>query len=135
MNSRRLQTLLATLALAALAACGNKQRPVLIASDPAGARILLEGRDTGFVTPQSLDLSSEPSPLVVELELPGYRTARRLLKDGVQEQYVLYRDWTVYYNTWRFPLWLNWEDLFLQSIDIEGKQPARVFVRLARDAG
>lgn len=135
MSLRNPISILTAVALTLLSACGTTKHPVLLSSDPPGARILLEGRDTGFVTPKSLDLSSEPSPLVVELALPGYRTARRLLKDGSRKRYVLYTDWTVFYNTWRFPLWLNWQDLFLQSVDIKGKQPARVFVRLDRDAG
>ena len=135
MSFRNPISIVCAVALLLVSACGTTRKPVLLSTSPAGARILLEGRDTGFVTPKSLDLSDEPSPLVVEFDLPGYRIARRLLKDGVQKRFVLYNDWTVYYNTWRFPLWLNWQDLFLQSVDIKGKQPARVFVRLDRDVG
>ena len=131
--SPRPQLLLVLALLALLASCTTKSRAVLLSSNPAGARILVNGQDSGFVTPRSLDLSDEGRSSEIVFELPGYQPAKRMLYRKTEKQYVLYRDWTVYYNTWRFPLWLGWEDLFGQVIRVKGKQPARVFVRLERD--
>lgn len=132
MSLRPLSLALNLLLLQAFCACGTKSRPVLLASDPPGARIVLDGRDSGFVTPASLDLSDQPDSCAVEIVLPGYKPARRMLSSETETQYVFYDDWTANYNTWRFPLWLNWEDLFTQVIRIKGHQPARIFVHLRR---
>ena len=132
MSLRPLSIILCAFLLQALCACSAKSRPVLFSSSPAGARIVLDGRDSGFVTPASLDLSSERDSCTMELQLPGYQPTRRLLSSETETRYVFYDDWTVNYNTWRFPLWLNWEDLFTQVIRIGGHQPARVFVQLQR---
>ncbi|MFT7677099.1 MAG: hypothetical protein ACI8QC_001076 [Planctomycetota bacterium] len=132
MSLRPLSFILSALLLQVFCSCGTKSRPVLLASSPPGARIVLDGRDSGFVTPASLDLSNQPDSCLVELVLPGYRPARRMLSSETETQFVFYDDWTVHYNTWRFPLWLNWEDLVTQVIRINGHQAARIFVHLRR---
>ena len=53
---------------------------VLISSEPLGARIVIDGRDTGETTPHRLKIGGNfGTDHLLELEKPGYRTARRRL--------------------------------------------------------
>ena len=51
------------------------KRLLQVDSQPAGARILIDGRDTGLVTPASLPVE-EPYPEGVDLQLDGHRPIR-----------------------------------------------------------
>ena len=76
----RLRLLLSCLLLP-LAACLSNLRAepyVKIASDPPGARILIDERDSGFVTPAVMHLDVEDDHRV-DLMLPGYAPATRFL--------------------------------------------------------
>jgi len=51
---------------------------VLISSDPLGARILVDGRDTGKTTPSRLAIGGNfGTDHIIELQKPGFRPARR----------------------------------------------------------
>ena len=51
---------------------------VLVSSQPLGARIRIDGQDTGKTTPAQLAIGGNfGSDHLLELEKPGYRTARR----------------------------------------------------------
>jgi hypothetical protein len=50
------------------------RRLVQIDSDPPGARVILDGRDTGQVTPATIPISDPPPAM--ELQLDGYEVAR-----------------------------------------------------------
>ncbi len=53
---------------------------VLVTSDPMGARILVDGVDTGHTTPRVLQIGGNfGTDHVVRLEKPGYRPAERVL--------------------------------------------------------
>ncbi len=113
-----------------LAACAS-QVPVHFASAPPGARILLDGEDSGFVTPTSLDLPNKKHR-TVEFVLPGYETAVRDLRTGKSRDYIFFDEWQLHYNTWRFPLWLNFADFFVERRTYKGERPSRVFVQMKR---
>src|SRR5262245_32287386 len=93
----RIAVLLLTLGCASCTFFSSSHR-VMVASDPPGAHILLDGVDTGVTTPHVLDLARVPElaardpqsvPLgfdpagifapdhVIELRRPGYRPERR----------------------------------------------------------
>lgn len=114
------------------AACVAPSRPhgVVVASEPPGARILVDGIDSGWVTPMALKLPRDERARI-DLWLDGYRPATVAVAPGGQKYYLIlwresYKDW----DTWRFPLWLNYED-FLAPIKLSrGLQPSRIFVPL-----
>lgn len=135
--------LLPLLGLLALAtSCRSVGRPVHLSSSPAGANILIDGRDSGFVTPVTLDLSTPrevggpiPAPREIEFRLAGYEPASRTLAVKDTEHLIYWSDSTVFYLTGRFPLWLNWEDLLFPKVTQTGEWPSRIFVRLRRSTG
>lgn len=124
-------TLLALVALAATA-CVAPDRPpgLVVASEPPGARILVDGRDSGWVTPMAMHLDRGDRARL-DLVLDGYRPATVVVEPGGQSFYLIlwresYKDW----DTWRFPLWLNYKD-FLAPVKLsKGLQPSRIFVPL-----
>ncbi|MEC8651866.1 MAG: PEGA domain-containing protein [Planctomycetota bacterium] len=81
MTRRLLATLMLSLC-AGLPSCVSfsQEGQVLVSSDPAGARIFVDGRDTGFTTPKKLSIGSVLSGWhVIRLEKPGFRPADRAL--------------------------------------------------------
>jgi len=110
-----------------------KSAPVSIASEPPGARILVDKRDSGFVTPAVLMLDLDETARV-ELQYPGYVTATRILVPDRLNETVLWRDMHNHSSTWNFPLWLNARDGFAPFTTVRRLSPGRVYVRLERSA-
>jgi hypothetical protein len=102
---------------------------VLVASDPPGARVYVDGRDSGWVTPAYLDLGHERQR--IDLALDGYDGATVVVAPGGERYYlVLWQEAYAYHNTWRCPLWLNWED-GLGPVKMNKRlHPSRIFVPL-----
>lgn len=78
----------APILLAALAGCTwfHNEPYVLITSEPLGARIAIDGQDTGRTTPTRFDLGDIwGDNHLVELSLPGHRTERRILVQHTDE--------------------------------------------------
>lgn len=129
--TRLLPSLLAALALLA-SSCIAPDRPpgLVLASEPPGARILVDGQDSGWVTPMAMKLDRGDRSRI-DLVLEGYRPATVVVEPGGQAWYLIlwresYKDW----DTWRFPLWLNYRD-FLAPIKLsKSLQPSRIFVPL-----
>ncbi|HPF14385.1 MAG TPA: PEGA domain-containing protein, partial [Planctomycetota bacterium] len=113
-----------------LGAC-TSYPPVHFASDPPGARILIDGKDTGFVTPTSLNIPNK-NHRTVEFAMPGYESAVRDLRTGKRRDFIFYGEWTMGYSTWRFPLWLNFQDFFVERKTQSGERPSRLFVNMKR---
>jgi hypothetical protein len=126
------------LLLAPLLLCGgcylfDKSTKVTLASDPPGARVLIDKHDSGFVTPCVLELDPNDATRM-ELVLPGYETARRMLLPDIDAQVVLWRDMYLRGGIPRAPFWLNTRDVF-EPFKIDKRlSPSRVFVRLERTA-
>lgn len=128
---RLLQTILALALCLGSTACVANERPygVVLASDPPGARILVDGKDTGFLTPTHLGLPRKRQRL--DLELDGYQPASLLLAPGGKAYYlILWKEAYVTPRTWRFPLWLNHDDGLSPIRLAKGLQPRRIFVPL-----
>jgi hypothetical protein len=120
-----------TLALASLfAACQatHRQPGVSISSEPPGATVVLDGVDTGFVTPCDIAISREKHEIKIELE--GYETAVRHLEGATRRDIIYYDEANAGMKTWRFPLWLNYEDGIFPWKRELSYSPARIFVRL-----
>jgi hypothetical protein len=119
------------LALLACASCAAP-RPVHFSSSPPGARVLIDGADTGFVTPCMLELDDTTSR-TLELSLPGYLTERRVLVHQNRKELVFWRE-SALTKSWNFPLWLGSEDFFIPLKRTSGESPARIYIRLRREA-
>ena len=118
-------------ALASLASCLNiTPCGTTLASEPPGARVNIDGRDSGWVTPCMIALDAEETH-VVTLELEGF--APRELVFEPQERHGIV-SWRQGVNgvrsTIRFPLLLPTADLLLPLREVEAPAPERVFVRL-----
>lgn len=118
--------------LAALCGCKITERPVSLQSDPPGANILVDGEETGFVTPALLRLDRKRQ--TVRLELPGYVAEERELIPGKRRGTLYWREMSVSYRTWNFPLWLNRDDVFTPYKVDKSLMPNRLFVRMRREA-
>ncbi len=105
---------------------------VLLATRPPGARVLLNGQDSGFATPCTLDLDGDTE---VTFQLEGYQDARRqLLADRVWHR-VRWKDGDIGPQTWRFPLFLTFGGLFFPWRYETNLFPERVYVPLEVSTG
>jgi hypothetical protein len=106
----------------------HRQPGVSISSAPPGANVILDGVDTGFVTPCDIALTRDPHEIRIELE--GYETAVRHVDGDTRRDSIYYDEANAGMKTWRFPLWLNYEDGFFPWKRELGYSPARIFVRM-----
>ena len=128
MNHPRL--LLLVLLLLGTTSCVGIEKPpgVVIASNPPGARILVDGEDTGFVTPCNLGLPHKPA--TIDLLLPGYQPAQIELVPTTKNYLLPRRDAMANYNTWYFFLWLNVVDFLTPIKRVKRLSPGRIHVPL-----
>ena len=136
MNPRRILGLLAGLALAPwLGACvAFVQEPgVRVATDPPGATILVNGKDTGFQSPTFIDLSGDNARLDMVLE--GYQTATRFVRTDDRKDSTHWSEMDLNGDCWRFPLWVDYDDFFGMWKSIDVYEPTRLFVRLRLAGG
>lgn len=126
-------TLLAAGALAALQGCAllAPERAVVLSTTPAGATVLVDGRNSGFVTPCQLQLDVDED-VRIDFELPGFRRETRVLTPDAEVYAVLWHEMTVGAHTWNFPLFLSRFDAFVPVKWTEGHAPGRVHVELDR---
>ena len=124
---------IAALACAALAACRSVKEPgILVASDPPGARVLIDGRDTGFVTP--CHLAVEEDDLWVEVRLEGYATTALHLDEGSRLTVITWDKGRVWPLGWPFPLFLTADGLFVPFRVDKSPLPSRIHVDLRLSA-
>jgi hypothetical protein len=126
------QRLLAAISLACgLAGCQiSRQQPgVLIASDPPGATIHVDGVDSGFVTPAAIYVPRTDWHRV-DVSLEGYRAQTRILGPGTQVTVVPWTAGWLGLLTWWFPLWLDARALLVPVRIDDNLQPSRIHVRL-----
>jgi len=119
------------LLLASLAGCLDVSPPgTAFASDPAGARVLVDGRDSGWVTPCQFALDVEKNH-VVSFALVGYTPREVLLvPDGHQQVIDWYQAVNGVRSTIHFPLLMPTTDFLFPLRDVQTLAPGRVFVRL-----
>ena len=101
----------------------------LFATDPPGARVVVDGGDTGFATPCNLELDMT-EPHTVEFHLPGYAVAKRELEPSETWEVVPWSDGDIGLNTWRFPLFLTFVGLLFPLRFDDDLAPSRVYVPL-----
>jgi len=112
-------------------AYGLSRTAVSFATEPPGARVLVDRHDSGFVTPCRLTLPGGDDHRV-EIVLSGYAPVTLQVEHGRRANVVLWRDMSNGPWTWRFPLWLNFDD-FCEPFQIrQAYSPGHVFVRLER---
>lgn len=119
------------LLLASLAGCLDVSPPgTTFASDPAGARVLVDGRDSGWVTPCAFALDKEET-YVVSFSLVGYTPREVLLvPDGHCGLINWYQGVNGVKSTVRFPILLPTRDFLFPLREVQTLAPGRVFVRL-----
>ena len=117
-----------------LSSCTLPGQPahVSLASEPPGGRVLLDGVDSGFVTPCDVLLPADDE-LKLDLHLPGYKLESRLLVPETQVDTVYWREAYIREQVWRFPLWLQLSD-FVRPVKLRSvMRPGGVYVQLERD--
>lgn len=109
---------------------------VLISSEPLGARIVVDGVDTGKTTPARLTIGGNfGSDHLLELQKPGYRNARRRLYQHTEGYTSKWIDGAYEFVMPPLPLFWTPGD-FLVPFGVRGALlPAELYVQLeAEDA-
>lgn len=115
-------------ALTAVINSRPESRGVMISSKPVGARVLIDGKDSGFATPCCLAIDDKKQR--IDLVLDGYQTASRVVMDD-ERTYLIY--WNEAYlgpNSYHFPMFLNIYDGWVPLRFEQTYSPERVFVRM-----
>lgn len=126
-----LHRLLALAALAWLPGClSASPHASTFASEPSGARVWIDGRDSGWVTPCQIALDEDATHLV-SLELEGFAPYQIELQPSTRHHIV---DWQLgasgAQSTITFPLFLPPSDLLLPFRRNRALHPVRVFAHL-----
>ena len=119
------------LALSILApACRSVSQPgVELTSSPSGARVMVDGRYAGHVTPCMIAFDTDER-YELTLELDGYEPYGVALEPAQREGVIGWDQARLSWSGQQFPLWHSAKDLF-QPIRIDRTHsPSRVFVRL-----
>jgi len=105
-------------------------RATSFASEPAGARVEVDGRDTGWVTPCLISLDEEETH-AVKIAMEGYEPSELQLEPLHRHGIVHWRQGVNGIQSMiRFPLYLPYYDLFLPLREVKSLAPGRVFVHL-----
>lgn len=105
-----------------------ESRGVMVASKPVGARVLIDGHDSGFVTPCCLAIDRKEQR--IDLVLDGYQRASRVVADDDRTYLIYWDEGYLGPNTYRFPLFLNFYDGWVPVRFEETYSPERLFVRM-----
>lgn len=124
------RALLASL-LVPLASCRNlSPAGIHFASEPPGAAILVDGQDSGWVTPCDVALDVEREHEVV-IALPGFAPRHFQLVPDERRSFVSWNQAVNGLKTrQRAPFLQPADDLLLPFQEIETLAPGRIFVRL-----
>ena len=131
---RPVRALLPLLLAAATSSCliQRSQPGVLVSSTPPGAKLFVDGRDSGFLTPAAISLSRR-DPHRLDVELEGYRTASRIVTPDGPVHVV---PWTAGYvgpQSFWFPIFLPIADFLLPVRIDDGFSPERIHIALELD--
>ncbi len=119
------------LPLLALGSCAPNISPpgVFFSSDPPGARILVDGLDSGFVTPRMLALDDKEH-YRISFELPGFRPQEVILVPNKDAHWVAWEEGAVGMHGLRFPLFLAVGEIVVPRRVNTVHAPSRVYVRM-----
>jgi len=118
-------------ALTCLAGCMSASPcGVTVASEPPGARVHVNGRDSGWVTPCQIALDAEETH-VVTIVMDGF-APRELVLEPLRRHGIVawHQGVNGVKSTIRFPLLLPTTDLLLPFRESQALAPGRVFVRM-----
>ena len=129
------RTLLAVVA-GALAGCTSwrEEQNLLVTSEPLGARILVDGLDTGYTTPKSLAIGGNfGADHVIRLEKTGYHPTNRTVRQYTEGYTSKWIDGA--YEVVMVPLPFFWSpgDMFFPFGVRGALVPDQLHVRLQRD--
>jgi len=102
---------------------------VRMSSTPPGAHVLVDGTNSGHVTPCAVHLDPK-TPHVVRFELAGYAPAERLLTPGDRRDLAYWRDADRWPSSFAFPLFLPFSDFWLPRRRDSSLQSPRMHVKL-----
>lgn len=105
------------------------QPGVVVASDPPGATILVDGADSGFVTPAAISLSRADWHRL-DVLLRGYDTETRIVGPGIKAEGIPWTSGFITPQSWWFPLWLDVPELLVPLRIDDNLSPSRIFVQL-----
>lgn len=103
-------------------------RGIMVASHPVGARVLIDGRDSGFATPCRLAVDRKKQR--IDLVLDGYQRASRIVTDDDRTYLIYWEEAFLGLNTYCFPTFLNFYDGFVPVRFEQTYSPERIFVRM-----
>ncbi len=122
--------LVAVAALATTGCLNLTPAGTFFASQPPGAHVVVDGQDSGWITPCMIALDLEDDH-AVRIELPGYAPRELRLDPNKRVLCIPWENGQTGLNPYpRFPLFLEWQSLFLPFRQNDMLAPARVFVRL-----
>lgn len=102
---------------------------VYFATSPPGARVVVDGRDSGFATPCAIELTRSEEHEVT-FELAGYEPARRTLIPNTTTTVVPWTDGDIGATKWRFPIFLTFTGFFFPFRVNNNLAPSRLYVPL-----
>ena len=106
---------------------------IVVSSDPPGATVSIDRRDSGFATPCVLSVDADHDKRI-DVSLRGYETETRFLTPDQEVYSILWREMSVGFNTFDFPLFLSFRDFFVPVKYRETSSPGRIHVHLDRSA-
>jgi hypothetical protein len=119
--------------LLALGGCalfaGN--RAVVLSTNPPGASVFVDGKNSGFVTPCQLQLDIDEDARL-DFSIPGFRPETRFLTPDDEVYAILWSEMYAGPQTWHFPLWLPLRDFLVPVKWTEAHAPGRIHIDLDR---
>ncbi len=119
--------------LFALAGCAYlaPNRAVVLSTRPPGATVLVDGKNSGFVTPCQIQLDIDDD-VRLDFVQPGFRSETRYLTPDDEVYAILWSEMYVGPQTWHFPLWLPLRDFLVPVKWTEAHAPGRIHIDLDR---
>jgi hypothetical protein len=106
-------------------------RAVVLSTNPPGASIFVNGKNSGFVTPCQLQLDIDEDARL-DFTIPGFRPETRYVTPDDEVYAILWSEMYAGPQTWHFPLWLPLRDFVVPVKWTEAHAPGRIHIDLDR---